>query len=61
MASLAGCKSSKRVVKLTIPYACKLLFQVGPPLRVPVYTADHARPQELMAMNIAPRLVLEDA
>ncbi|KAL8293434.1 hypothetical protein RQP46_000135 [Phenoliferia psychrophenolica] len=37
------CKSSKRVVKLTIPYACKLLFQ------------------ELMAMNIAPRLVLEDA
>ncbi|GAA6062808.1 hypothetical protein JCM10212_006169 [Sporobolomyces blumeae] len=37
------CKSSKRVVKLMIPYACKLLFQ------------------ELMAMNIAPRLVLEDA
>lgn len=37
------CKSSKKVVKLTIPYACKLLFQ------------------ELMAMNIAPRLVLEDA
>ncbi|GAA6011488.1 hypothetical protein JCM10207_002636 [Rhodosporidiobolus poonsookiae] len=37
------CKTSKRVVKLMIPYACKLLFQ------------------ELMAMNIAPRLVLEDA
>ncbi|ORY86026.1 hypothetical protein BCR35DRAFT_302666 [Leucosporidium creatinivorum] len=37
------CKSSKHVVKLMIPYACKLLFQ------------------ELMAMNIAPRLVLEDA
>ncbi|GAA5931078.1 DNA-directed RNA polymerase III core subunit RET1 [Sporobolomyces koalae] len=37
------CKSSKRVVKLMIPYACKLLFQ------------------ELLAMNIAPRLVLEDA
>ncbi|GAA5839047.1 hypothetical protein JCM11251_007861 [Rhodosporidiobolus azoricus] len=37
------CKTSKRVVKLQIPYACKLLFQ------------------ELMAMNIAPRLVLEDA
>lgn len=34
-----GCKSSKRVAKLEIPYACKLLFQ------------------ELMAMNIAPRLV----
>ncbi|KAM0750249.1 beta and beta-prime subunits of DNA dependent RNA-polymerase [Meredithblackwellia eburnea MCA 4105] len=37
------CKSSKHVVKLTIPYACKLLFQ------------------ELMAMNISPKLVLEDA
>ncbi|GAA5973592.1 hypothetical protein JCM11641_007140 [Rhodosporidiobolus odoratus] len=37
------CKTSKRVAKLQIPYACKLLFQ------------------ELMAMNIAPRLVLEDA
>ncbi|BGP19947.1 hypothetical protein JCM10213_006723 [Rhodosporidiobolus nylandii] len=36
------CKTAKRVVKLQIPYACKLLFQ------------------ELMAMNIAPRLVLED-
>ncbi|GAA6054796.1 hypothetical protein JCM3770_007439 [Rhodotorula araucariae] len=39
----ARCKSSKRVVKLMLPYACKLLFQ------------------ELLAMNIAPRLVLEDA
>ncbi|SGY19941.1 BQ5605_C017g08396 [Microbotryum silenes-dioicae] len=37
------CKSAKKVVKLTVPYACKLLFQ------------------ELMAMNIAPRLVLEDS
>ncbi|KAF9234585.1 beta and beta-prime subunits of DNA dependent RNA-polymerase [Melanogaster broomeanus] len=37
------CKSSKKVAKLTIPYAAKLLFQ------------------ELMAMNIVPRLVLEDA
>ncbi|GAA6041926.1 hypothetical protein JCM8097_000226 [Rhodosporidiobolus ruineniae] len=37
------CKTSKRVAKLQIPYAAKLLFQ------------------ELMAMNIAPRLVLEDA
>ncbi|GAA6005244.1 DNA-directed RNA polymerase III core subunit RET1 [Rhodotorula paludigena] len=37
------CKSAKRVVKLMLPYACKLLFQ------------------ELLAMNIAPRLVLEEA
>lgn len=39
----AGCKTSKAVVKLMIPYAAKLLFQ------------------ELLAMGIAPRLVLEDA
>ncbi|KZO97551.1 beta and beta-prime subunits of DNA dependent RNA-polymerase [Calocera viscosa TUFC12733] len=37
------CKSSKRVAKLTIPYAAKLLFQ------------------ELMAMNVVPRLILDDA
>ncbi|KAG8713863.1 DNA-directed RNA polymerase III core subunit ret1 [Ceratobasidium sp. 423] len=37
------CKSSKKVAKLTIPYAAKLLFQ------------------ELTAMNVLPRLVLEDA
>ncbi|KAG8743238.1 DNA-directed RNA polymerase III core subunit ret1 [Ceratobasidium sp. 414] len=37
------CKSSKKVAKLTIPYAAKLLFQ------------------ELTAMNILPRLALEDA
>lgn len=37
----AYCKSSKDVVKLTIPYATKLLFQ------------------ELMAMQVVPRLVLE--
>ena len=41
--STAGCKTSKAVVKLMIPYAAKLLFQ------------------ELLAMGIAPRLVLEDA
>lgn len=35
------CKSSKFVVKLTVPYATKLLFQ------------------ELMAMQVVPRLVLE--
>ena len=37
------CKSSKHVVKLTVPYATKLLFQ------------------ELMAMQVVPRLVLEEA
>ncbi|KAF8331948.1 beta and beta-prime subunits of DNA dependent RNA-polymerase [Cantharellus anzutake] len=36
------CKSSKKVTKLTIPYAAKLLFQ------------------ELMAMNVVPKLILED-
>jgi len=57
------CKSSKNVAQLTIPYAAKLLFQevsewffsqsdvlVG---------ADMAR--QLMAMNVVPRLVLDDA
>ncbi|CED85369.1 beta and beta-prime subunits of dna dependent rna-polymerase [Phaffia rhodozyma] len=37
------CKSSKHVVKVTLPYAAKLLFQ------------------ELLAMNIVPRLQFEDA
>nr|ANJ43283.1 RNA polymerase III subunit B [Sugiyamaella mastotermitis] len=37
-----SCKATEKVVKLTIPYAAKLLFQ------------------ELMAMNIAPRLKLAD-
>jgi DNA-directed RNA polymerase III subunit RPC2 len=64
-----GCKSSKHVVKLMIPYACKLLFQVRLSrlsllairlLTLAVSTALRLL-QELMAMNIAPRLVLEDA
>lgn len=37
-----SCKSSENVIKMTIPYAAKLLFQ------------------ELLSMNIAPRLKLED-
>lgn len=37
------CKSSKHIVKLTVPYATKLLIQ------------------ELMAMQVVPRIVLEDA
>ena len=37
-----SCKTAEHVVKMTIPYAAKLLFQ------------------ELLAMNIAPRLKLGD-
>jgi DNA-directed RNA polymerase III subunit RPC2 len=37
------CKSSKRVARITLPYAAKLLTQ------------------ELMAMNIATRYIIEDA
>jgi DNA-directed RNA polymerase III subunit RPC2 len=37
-----SCKTTQKVVKMTIPYAAKLLFQ------------------ELMAMNIAPKLELQD-
>ena len=37
------CHSSKNVVKITMPYAAKLLFQ------------------ELLAMNVVPRLRFEDA
>lgn len=36
------CKTSETIVKMTIPYAAKLLFQ------------------ELISMNIAPRLKLSD-
>ncbi|AGO12973.1 AaceriADL275Cp [[Ashbya] aceris (nom. inval.)] len=37
-----SCKSAEHIIKMTIPYAAKLLFQ------------------ELLSMNIAPRLKLED-
>lgn len=72
----ARCKSAKRVVKLMLPYACKLLFQVRrSPFRLSVERVCPGRSpsdarlspprlvaaQELLAMNIAPRLVLEDA
>jgi DNA-directed RNA polymerase III subunit RPC2 len=35
-----SCKTGKGIVKVTIPYACKLLFQ------------------ELMAMNVVPRMTV---
>ena len=49
----ACCKSSKKVVKLTVPYACKLLFQVRLSLLLISSSSSltHAcSPQELMAM-----------
>jgi DNA-directed RNA polymerase III subunit RPC2 len=56
------CKSSKKMAQLTIPYAAKLLFQE---VRV---LLPHFRDSEvdlsclqLMAMNVVPRLVLDDA
>ena len=57
------CKSSKKVAKLTIPYAAKLLFQeVGPRARVPSAAGlTSLSPCQLMAMNVVPRLVLDDA
>ena len=54
------CKSSKRMATLTIPYAAKLLFQeVG----VPGSNLGHflTTVGQLMAMNVVPRLVLDDA
>jgi len=56
------CKSSKKMASLTIPYAAKLLFQevwIGS-------TFSNLRsiqliPLQLMAMNVVPRLVLDDA
>ena len=50
----ACCKSSKKVVKLTVPYACKLLFQVRPsPVFLLGRIADSPSVlQELMAMFV---------
>ncbi|KAG6907719.1 DNA-directed RNA polymerase III subunit [Tephrocybe rancida] len=54
------CKSSKKMAQLTIPYAAKLLFQeTGARFHVSALT-DPFDPQ-LMAMNVVPRLVLDDA
>ena len=55
------CKSSKKMAQLTIPYAAKLLFQevslacLTSPLTTLILRF------QLMAMNVVPRLVLDDA
>jgi DNA-directed RNA polymerase III subunit RPC2 len=55
------CKSSKHVSKLTIPYAAKLLFQE---VRQLLFLAGASPSSDLfpklMAMNVVPRLHLED-
>jgi DNA-directed RNA polymerase III subunit RPC2 len=55
------CKSSKKMAQLTIPYAAKLLFQeVSSRILVGV-TRSLTHTFQLMAMNVVPRLVLDDA
>ena len=56
------CKSSKKMAQLTIPYAAKLLFQEvsREPFRKSGIVYSCAVVQ-LMAMNVVPRLVLDDA
>jgi DNA-directed RNA polymerase III subunit RPC2 len=55
------CKSSKKMAQLTIPYAAKLLFQeVCPSLTIEAIRIFNSFLQ-LMAMNVVPRLVLDDA
>ncbi|KAH0833973.1 hypothetical protein J3R83DRAFT_11191 [Lanmaoa asiatica] len=62
------CKSSKKMATLTIPYAAKLLFQeVGPYPDFRILSQDFLLLKtitwvfQLMAMNVVPRLVLDDA
>ena len=62
------CKSSKKMAQLTIPYAAKLLFQevrlsLCPGCRAAACppSADTTYALQLMAMNVVPRLVLDDA
>lgn len=54
------CKSSKKMAQLTIPYAAKLLFQEASRLLRCIVRMLMFLPQ-LMAMNVVPRLVLDDA
>jgi DNA-directed RNA polymerase III subunit RPC2 len=66
----AYCKSSKNVAQLTVPYAAKLLFQeVRGDISRSRILADRCHPfivlflirMQLMAMNVVPRLILDDA
>jgi DNA-directed RNA polymerase III subunit RPC2 len=54
------CKSSKKMAQLTIPYAAKLLFQEVS-LEHSVNSLRSFHVVQLMAMNVVPRLVLDDA
>lgn len=54
------CKSSKKMAQLTIPYAAKLLFQEAGVSRPFLFKLTKCCFQ-LMAMNVVPRLVLDDA
>jgi len=69
------CKSGKGIVKLTIPYAAKLLIQEVSPIPLffgPQYTLfstsesrrsdtyERWANKQLMGMNIMPKLCLED-
>ena len=56
------CKSSKKMAQLTIPYAAKLLFQeVSCFIPQPSHPSNPPTRAQLMAMNVVPRLILDDA
>jgi DNA-directed RNA polymerase III subunit RPC2 len=56
------CNSSKKMASLTIPYAAKLLFQeVGCLLTCGTLRFLTCGTFQLMAMNVVPRLILDDA
>lgn len=56
------CKSSKKMASLTIPYAAKLLFQeVNFYLLCVIGLLLTFGSIQLMAMNVVPRLILDDA
>ena len=55
------CKSSKKMAQLTIPYAAKLLFQEVRTSVLTLFSLLNDALSQLMAMNVVPRLVLDDA
>ena len=52
------CKTGKGIVKITLPYAAKLLIQEVSAPRPPNWVKLTA---QLMGMNILPKLCMEDA